>query len=161
MRVQELMREDVVVCSPNDNLRDVARKLWDHDCGALPVCESDGGRRIVGMITDRDICMHACFEDRPLSQLWARNAMTPEALTCGPDDSLADAERIMREAQVRRLPVQDGSGNLVGFISLADLAEEAGRERGWSRRQIEEAEIGDTLTAICEPHHHGQVGAQA
>lgn len=160
MQVQELMQRDVAVCTPEDDLRDVARRMWDHDCGALPVCEASGGRRVLGMITDRDICMHACFENRPLSELRTRDAMTANVLSCRPEDTLADAERVMREAQVRRLPVVGGDGNLAGFISLADLAEEAGRERDLQKPQIEEAEVGDTLAAICEPHRT-RAGARA
>lgn len=160
MQVQELMQKDVAATSPSDTLRDAARKMWDRDCGALPVCRSDGSNQLVGIITDRDICMNACFENRPLGELKVENAMCADVLACGPSDSIADAERMMRTAQVRRLPVQDSDGNLIGLISLADLAEEAGRERGWSSPEIQETEVGDTLTAICEPQH-GAGQAQA
>jgi CBS domain-containing protein len=69
--------------------------------------------------------------------------------TCRPTDAIEDAEKIMREAQIRRLPVVDADGRLVGLISLADLAREAARERTTKSPEITETAIGDTLAAIC------------
>jgi CBS domain-containing protein len=79
--------------------------------------------------------------------------MANEVRACNPGDSLAEAEAIMREAQVRRLPVVDRGERLLGLLSLADLAEEAAheRERRGRKREITEAEVGETLAAICRP----------
>jgi CBS domain-containing protein len=127
--------------------------MWDHDCGCLPVCGGDGVTRIVGVITDRDICMHALFQGKPLQELRVSEAMTKEVEVCHPGDSLADAEKKMREAKIRRLPVVDEQDALIGMISLADLAQEASRERTATSQEITETEVGDTLAAICEPQH--------
>jgi CBS domain-containing protein len=127
--------------------------MWDHDCGCLPVCGGDGVRRIVGVITDRDICMHALFQGKPLQELRVSDAMAKQVQVCRPGDSLADAEKTMREARIRRLPVVDEQDALVGMISLADLAQEAFRERAAASKEITETEVGDTLAAICEPQH--------
>jgi CBS domain-containing protein len=75
--------------------------------------------------------------------------MAKQLLSCKASDSLGDAEKTMREARVRRLPVVDGQGALIGIIGLADLAREAARERTASKQDITESEVGDTLAAIC------------
>jgi CBS domain-containing protein len=127
--------------------------MWDHDCGCLPVAGGDGITRVVGVITDRDICMCALFKNKPLQELRVSDAMAKQVQTCSPNDSLADAEKTMREARIRRLPVIGDEGALVGMISLADLAQEAARERAATSQEITETEVGDTLAAICEPLH--------
>jgi CBS domain-containing protein len=104
------------------------------------------------MITDRDIVMCALFQAKTLRDLRVSDAtMAQEARTCTPGDFLADAENIMREGKIRRLPVVDDEGRLLGIISLADLAQEAARERSAKSKEITEEEVGDTLAAICEP----------
>jgi CBS domain-containing protein len=127
--------------------------MWDHDCGCLPVSSGDGVERVVGVITDRDICMSALFQNKPLRELRVADAMAKHVQVCRPGDSLADAEMAMREARIRRLPVVDTDDVLVGIISLADLAQEAARERAATTREITESEVGDTLATICEPVH--------
>jgi len=117
------------------------------------VAGGDGVIRVVGVITDRDICMCALFQNKPLQELRVSDAMANQVHTCRPSDSLADAEKVMRETRIRRLPVIDDTDALVGMISLADLAQEAARERAAASEEITETEVGDTLAAICEPLH--------
>jgi CBS domain-containing protein len=151
MRVEQLMAKQVRYCGPEDTLAQVAQIMWDSDCGCVPVCTSDGINEVVGVITDRDICMAALFQGRPLRELRVSSAMCKKLRVCGPRDSLSDAERILREARIRRLPVVDEQGGLLGMITLADLAREAARERVATSQEITETEVGDTLAAICEP----------
>jgi len=153
MRIERIMARPVQCCRPQDTLAHAAQLMWDHDCGCLPVCGGDGVTRVVGVITDRDICMHALFQSKPLQALRVSDAMAKQVQVCRPGDSPADAEKTMREARIRRLPVVDEQDSLVGMISLADLAQEAARERTASRQEITETEVGDTLAAICEPLH--------
>jgi CBS domain-containing protein len=154
MQVGDVMTKQVQCCSPEDSLAQAARLMWDHDCGCLPVCT--GGEReagTVGLITDRDICMCALFEHAPLSELRVGQAMTRHILGCQPGDSLEQAERVMQSGRVRRLPVLSPRGDLLGVVSLADLAREAEREGG-SRtigRDIAASDVGHTLAAICTP----------
>ena len=154
MRVEQLMSKQVYWCRPEDTSDRAAQLMWDHDCGALPVCTGDGEARVAGMITDRDICMSALFQGRPLHEIRVSDAMTHESRVCRPEDAAADAESMMRSAQVRRLPVVSSSGDLVGIISLADIAREASREArsGSGRPEISEVEVGDTYAAIVEAH---------
>jgi CBS-domain-containing membrane protein len=152
MRVQDLMTQQVHSCRPEDSLEKAAQLMWDHDCGCIPVCAggNNGASNTIGIVTDRDICMNALFRGRPLGELRVRDAMAKEVRVSHPNDTLAVAERTMRDAKIRRLPVVDDSGALLGMISLADLAREAARERGSHHKKVTETEVGDTLAAICE-----------
>jgi CBS-domain-containing membrane protein len=154
MRVDQLMTKQVQSCQPEDTLDRAAQLMWDHDCGCLPVCTGNGARRALGVITDRDICMCALFHGEPLRALRVSDAMAKQVCVCRPGDSLAAAEQVMRDAHIRRLPVVDEQGALIGMISLADLAREAAREETQPQQEITETEIGYTLAAICEPTSH-------
>lgn len=150
MQVNEIMTREVKSCRPDDSLERAAQLMWDCDCGCVPVCEGgDGAARVIGVITDRDICMGALFQGKPLRELRVRDAMAQELLACQPQHSLEQAERAMRGARVRRLPVIDDRGTLIGMLSLADIAREAAAERGQSKREVTELEVNDTLVAIC------------
>lgn len=144
MRVEKIMTKQVSSCSPESTLAEAARLMWEHDCGCLPVCAGNGATRVAGVITDRDICMSALFKGLPLHELRVSDAMSRQLESCRPGDPIADAEKVMRQARIRRLPVVDEQGSLLGIITLADLAREAARAGM-------EKEVGDTLAAICEP----------
>jgi len=103
----------------------------------------------VGVITDRDICMSALFQGKPLHDLHVSDAMAKKLMACSARDALSDVESTMRRARVRRLPVIDDRGALIGIIALADLAREAVREHGATNKSVSEAHVGDTLAAIC------------
>jgi CBS domain-containing protein len=160
MQVHDVMTKEVQCCVPDDSLERAARYMWDRDCGSLPVCQtaSDGDYRTIGMITDRDICMCALFQGRPLAELRVSDAMTKKVISCQPNDELTQAERLMREQRIRRLPVTDaGSGRLQGVISLADVARVATHETNVGIRQQAEMEVCDTLVSICTPRMPAQL----
>jgi len=150
MRVEDLMTRQVQWCRPEDSLEQAARLMWDHDCGCVPVCSGNGANRVVGVITDRDICMSALFQGKSLSELRVSAAMSKSVETCRSADTLTQAENTMRSSRIRRLPVLNKDGALIGMISLADLAREAARERTRSQKEITETEVGDTLATICQ-----------
>lgn len=147
MRVEKLMTKQVTSCGPEDTLERAAQLMWEGDCGCLPVCAENG--RLVGMITDRDICMSAMFQGRPLRDLRVSDAMARQLLTCKPADSIGDVEKTLRDARVRRLPVIDDKGTLTGIIALADIVREAGRESSAEKPEVTESEVVGTLAAIC------------
>jgi CBS-domain-containing membrane protein len=149
MKVSKLMTRGVATCQPTDTLSDAARLMWDRDCGCVPVVASDGSNRLVGVITDRDVCMAAHFRAAAPSDLRVGDVMSTRIRGVGPSETLADAEAIMREAQVRRLPVVDEGQHLLGLISLADLARAAALQRTSKKPEITEAELSQTLEAIC------------
>ena len=149
MLVENIMSRDVQCCRAEDTLAHAAELMWRHDCGALPVCGRGSGQKLIGIITDRDICMHALFGGKALAELSVGGGMSKTVHSLHPSDSLAQAERVMRESRVRRLPVIDHDGRLLGMLSLADLAREAARERTQPRKEINETDIGHTLASIC------------
>jgi CBS domain-containing protein len=151
MKVEDVMSKDVRTCGPDDALSEAARIMWERDCGCVPVLDGDGSGRVVAMITDRDISMAAYTQGARLAEIPVRKAMSAAVRACRPGDSVDDAEALMRRFQIRRLPVVDDAGHLLGILSLADLAEAAASGRG-GRRGVSEAQVAETLEAICRPH---------
>ncbi len=122
MKVQDMMQSSVTTCSANESLDSIARKLWEHDCGVLPVVDGDG--RPIAMITDRDVCMAAYTTGKPLHQLRTALAMSKQLISCRPQEDLTAAAHRMAKNGVRRLPVVDGAGKLLGILSLNDLVQD-------------------------------------
>jgi CBS domain-containing protein len=121
MKVEHLMTQDVECCTPDDTLTDAAMIMWRRDCGIAPVVKS-GTQDLVGVVTDRDICMAAATRHVSTDDLFVRDVMGTQIFTCAPTDSLRTAEHRMAEGQVRRIPVTDRAGKLLGMISLNDIA---------------------------------------
>jgi CBS domain-containing protein len=124
MNVEEIMTSDVVACRPADSLRRAAQVMWESNVSCTPVVER-GGRRLVGMVTDRDICSEAVARWRSIDEVEVEAIMRRKVRWCWPDDSVESAEAIMRAYGVRRLPVIDPAGELVGLVSLSDIARQA------------------------------------
>jgi CBS domain-containing protein len=152
MTIEPLMSRQVHQCRPDQTLDYAASQMWEHDCGCLPVCSGDSEPRVIGMLTDRDICMAALFQGRPLRELKVADAMSRDIRVCEIGDRPEDVELLMREQRIRRVPVMDASGALVGIVSLADLARAAQR-RSAARKPgvVSERDVGHTLAAICKP----------
>ena len=150
MKVKELMSHEVRSCRPADSLDRAAHLMWEGDCGDLPVVGNGGG--VVGMITDRDICMAAYTKGRSLASIRVEDAMARQVSSCSPDATLETAMSLMKETRVRRLPVVDGRGQLAGILSMNDLAREARRQDKGGDRQKMCFDLMDTLGVVCEPH---------
>ena len=144
LRVQQLMTQNVHACGAWDSLEDAARKMWDHDIGALVVMDADA--RAIGMLTDRDACMAALMTGRPLWSIRVSEAMSKGLFTVRPEEPIDDAEDVMREHQVRRVPVIDAAGRVVGVLSQNDLVREAARQRERDLRHKELSAIAVTAT---------------
>ncbi len=119
MQLKEIMTTNVEVIRPDSSVADAAKKMKSLDVGALPVCD---GQRLLGMITDRDITIRATAEGRDPNNTLVRDCMSSEIVYCFEDQTAHDAERIMQEKQIRRLPVLTREKQLAGIIALADLA---------------------------------------
>lgn len=145
-RVQQLMSQNVRCCRPEDSLQTAARLLWECDIGALPVVDAE--QRVVAMLTDRDICMGAYTQGRLLAEIRVSEVMSRVIRTVHPEQSIDDAMLVMREQQVRRIPVTDGDGRLVGILSQNDLIEEAAREREGQRKELSAPSVMATLAGI-------------
>lgn len=148
MKVEDVMTKDVQSCGPETNLADAAMRMWRNDCGVLPVV-ADGGK-VVGMITDRDICMAAATKHRDPANIRVSEATSGKVYSCSPDADIHEALKIMREKQVRRLPIiRSEDGKLVGILSMNDVAL---REQGGAKAELSAEDVEQTLRGICAHH---------
>jgi CBS domain-containing protein len=149
MNVQSLMTKNPKCCRADEALSTAAYLMWECDIGSLPVVDQE--HQVVGMITDRDICMAAYFQDRPLSQIPVHQVMASQIVTCRPEDDVKTAERLMRDNQIRRLPIIDREGHLMGVVSINDLARKAASDQHLSSPRVGETGVVTTLAAIASP----------
>ena len=156
MKIEKVMTRDAHVCSPADTMNHAAQMMWEGDCGFLPVV--DGGR-VVGVVTDRDICMGAYTQGVPLWGAPVASVMSNELWTCRPGDDIRDVEGLMKEKMIRRVPVVDPEGALVGVVTIGDLA------RCTQSNPVQKAAAGlaitKTLATICRPRAHEDSRAAA
>lgn len=154
MRVADVMSQDVHSCSRSQSLQEAAKLMWDHDVGALPVVDNE--RRPIGVITDRDICMAAYTQGRPLSDIGVASAMSQRVLVCRRHDPVSAAEQTMAGHQVRRLPVVDERGVLVGMLSLNDIVLARTRSPLKSAAERLLGDVVQTLAAISQHRRGGE-----
>ncbi|MGD0674103.1 MAG: CBS domain-containing protein [Polyangiaceae bacterium] len=150
MKVSEIMSA-AKACCPTDDLQRAAQIMWENDCGVVPVV--DGETRVVGMITDRDICMASYTHGQPLWSIPVSSAMATVVYAVHVGDPLETAETLMRRVRVRRLPVLDAEGRLIGILSLNDLARHAHRSPAHKSNSLSGDRIVQTLAAVGEPQH--------
>lgn len=141
--VHDVMATDPLHCAPDENLSSAAQRMWEGDCGLLPVVV-DG--RVVSVVTDRDVCMAAYSRNRPLSELRVEEAMSQRLITCSAETDAWIVLQAMREHQIRRIPVVDAHGALVGIVTLTDLANEALRIDS----HVPKGDVVETLASIVE-----------
>jgi CBS domain-containing protein len=132
-RAAELMTEDVATVTPADSVSEAAVLMQECDCGSLPVVGRGG--RPIGVITDRDIALFIAPRSLNASRVAVRECMTDEVVTAHVEDPIDECLQTMARHQVRRLPVVDDDGTLVGIISQADLARHADSHPGDGERR--------------------------
>ena len=120
MRAKELMTTPAYTCGVHDTAEIAAQVMWERDCDALPVIDTDG--HVAGVVSDRDICLAAYFQRAPLSAIGIENVMSSNVCTCRPDDDVSEVKRRMGDRQMRSLPVVDASGLPVGILSIENVA---------------------------------------
>ncbi len=157
MNVTKVITSDVVTCGPSDSLNRAAQLMWESDCGFLPVV--DDGRRLVGVVTDRDVCMGAYTQGKPLWDIAVSSVMSRAVETCKAADEIAFVEKQMRDKKLRRVPVIDESGELLGVVTLGDLARFA--QAGPLQKALGSLAISKTLASICEPRSRQPASAAA
>lgn len=123
MKIESLMHRDVRATRPWDSALDALRSMWEGDCGALPVV--DAGGRVTGIVTDRDLAMASLLRGQALSELQVDEVASRPVVACLEDGSLSVVHALMRRHQLRRLPVIDARGRLVGIVTLADVLRNA------------------------------------
>jgi CBS domain-containing protein len=138
MLLKDIMTPDVEVVSPGETLEEAARKMAERDVGPMPVCE---GNRVVGMLTDRDITVRATAAGCDPKMTLICDAMTQDIICCYEDQDVQTAARLMKEKQIRRLPILNRANELVGIVSLGDLATAAGNQ----------GQPGEVLKKVSEP----------
>jgi CBS domain-containing protein len=139
------MSKSVTSCRPNENLASLANLMWQGDCGAVPVVDDD--QIPIGIVTDRDAFIALATRFRAPGEIPVQEVMTPSPVTCRSDEDVFLVMKRMGEHQVRRLPVVDPGGALVGMISLSDLA-----ARSTAKPSLIDAELAVTLQAISRSH---------
>ncbi len=122
MLVRDVMSTRVIFCTLSDTAQAAARSMKLHRVGALPVVFDFVNAKLEGIVTDRDLCCSVVAEARLAETTKMAEVMTPDPVTCAPEDTLEDCEVLMQEHQIRRIPVVDDQGRCVGIIAQADIA---------------------------------------
>jgi CBS-domain-containing membrane protein len=146
MKVKELMTPDARAISLTETLSAAAQSMWQNDCGILPV--TGDARKVVGLITDRDICMATAIRDRKPSEISVEEVMNVTVFSASPDDDINQALAIMGEHKIRRLPVVNEEGDLEGILSMNDIVLHAKKSNG-KKPPIDYAAVIKTYQAIC------------
>jgi CBS domain-containing protein len=144
MKVEQLMTPSPATCGLTDNLAQVVERMWDANCGIVPVVDDAG--QVLAVMTDRDICIAAATRGLAPGNMRADEMQRKPVVTCRPEDDLKQALALMTEHRVRRLPVTTDVGILHGIISLDDIALAAGR-----RDTVTAADVLSTMKAIYAP----------
>jgi CBS domain-containing protein len=137
----EVMTREPVCCEAGESLVNVAAKMKREDVGSVPVVDSHEDRKLVGIVTDRDIVVKVLANGSAIDRATVRDAMTPNPICCRENDDIATAVHLMGERQVRRMPIVDEAGRLSGIIAQADVATRVSRDKT----------TGELVEAISEP----------
>jgi len=137
-RVAEIMSRNLETIGPSATIQEAAERMKADNIGSLPVCQDS---RLLGTITDRDITIRVTAEGRDARTTLVRDVMTREVVTIRPQQELAEAEQLMHDHQVRRLPVVEADGRLVGYLTTATIAKREGDEKA----------VGKVLKGISQP----------
>lgn len=128
MKVKEVMTEQPATVGITDSLASAAISMWENDCGILPIIKDES--KVVGIITDRDICMASAIRNRPQSTISVEEVMSGHVYSVAPNDDVQKALELMREHKIRRLPVLNKQGELKGIVSMNDLVLKAEEMNG-------------------------------
>jgi CBS domain-containing protein len=144
MKVEQVMTPAPATCGVTENLAQVVERMWDANCGIVPVVDDDG--HVLSVITDRDICIAAATRGLSPGDMRAGDMQRKPVVMCRPEDDLKRALALMKQHRVRRLPVTTDAGVLHGIVSLDDIALAAG-----PRDAVTAADVLSTMKAIYAP----------
>jgi len=147
VKVKEVMTPDVKAIWLTGSLADAAKLMWENDCGVLPVIKD--GRKAIGMITDRDICMAVAIRSTNPSGVSVEEVMTGQVYSVSPEDEIDLALQAMQQHQIRRLPVINADGELEGILSMNDVVLHAEAADGTAGSSIGYDDVVKTYQAIC------------
>ena len=137
MICREVMTETPVCCLPNDFVSATARVMRREDVGAVPVINDEQKKQLIGIVTDRDLAIRVVAESRDPNHTLVQDVMTSTIVVCREREDLSSAIKAMEEHQIRRVPVIDDDGRVVGIISQADVATRL-HERQQTAEMLEE-----------------------
>jgi CBS domain-containing protein len=144
MKVRDLMTKQAASCGQETNLAQAVQLMWENGCGFLPVIGE--GRNVIGVITDRDIAIALGTRQQQASEVRVRDVMPRRLFTCTPDDDVHTALKTLRSEGIRRLPVIDREGALVGVLSIDDVVLTARVEA--RRKDVSYEDVENTYTGI-------------
>ena len=147
MKVKEIMNSEAKSCDLNASLADAAKMMWENDCGILPVLKD--GQQIVGLITDRDICMGVAMRDCNPGGISVEEVITGAVYSIAPDDDVHQALETMQEYKVRRLPVVDADGLLRGMLSINDVTLRAENDADREAPDLSFSDVMKTYKVVC------------
>jgi CBS domain-containing protein len=150
MKVGEVMTRNPSRCWPSNSALTAASTMQQKDTGVLPVIHDPFTPILVGVVTDRDLCMHVVAGGRDPAHIWVSECMTADPVCCTPEDDVLHALELMKEHQIRRLPVVNMKREIVGILGLSDLVHE---------NAAADVEIAAALEIICEPRHEARKSA--
>ena len=156
MKVKDVMTPNPKAIWLTESLADAAKEMWEHDCGVLPIIKD--GRKVVGIITDRDICMATALKDRTPSSISVEEVMNGVVYSADPEEDIELALETMRKHRIRRLPVINSEGEVEGMLSINDIVLKSRTPTG-KKPELQYSEVVKTLQAICE-HPQAQALAQ-
>lgn len=142
MRIKEVMSADPTCCTPSDTAQAAAKIMRDEDTGIIPVIENEQSQKLVGVVTDRDLCMNVVAEGRDPRSVRVAECMTSPAVACPPDAPIVKATKAMKEHQVRRIPVIDAEQKIQGIVSMADVVRHG---------RLDTVDTLQTLKSVSEP----------
>ena len=140
-KCSEVMTRDPACCVPGDSITRVAQVMKEQDVGSVPVVDATESRKLVGIVTDRDLVVKVLAGGRGIENAAVRDAMTSNPASCRDTEDVERAVKVMADRQVRRMPIVDGEGRLVGIIAQADVATRVNRDQ----------KTGELVEAISEP----------
>lgn len=140
MKVKECMCNQVFSCSPSTTVYDVAKLMQTNHVGCIPVCDNENC--MVGLITDRDLVLRCIATNKDTKQTPVSDIMTTNVCTCKPDDDMTNAQSKMGSEQIRRLPVLDNNGQVVGILTMGNIAQ--------NDLELGQQQVSDTINSICE-----------
>lgn len=148
MKVKEVMTPNAKAIWLTESLADAAQLMWENDCGVLPIIKD--GRKVIGMITDRDICMAVAMRDWNPSGVSVEEVMTGQVYSVNTEDDIDQALQTMQEHKIRRLPVINAEGELEGILSMNDVVLRANSAGDTAGDSIAYDDVIKTFQAICE-----------
>lgn len=122
MKIREVMSPNPVCCLPTNSAQQVAGAMCDHNIGSVPVVINQDSRKLVGVITDRDLCCSVVAEGLDPKTTTIEKLITLDPVTCREGENIEHCERLMQEHQIRRIPIVDAEDRVIGIVAQADLA---------------------------------------